>query len=113
MEITESIYKGVVEPLYKKLTQAYANRSDHGRSKRGESASSNTLPLTVESADKRKKRYVYQSNNKFKTCLVHGPIHSSDGCTVLGDFGANYSKGESIQYHGNLPIPRETNYRQL
>ena len=33
MEITESIYEGVVEPSYKKLTQTYSNRAGHIRQK--------------------------------------------------------------------------------
>ena len=35
MEFAESIYKGVVEPSYKKPTRAYANRAGHSRQKRG------------------------------------------------------------------------------
>ena len=44
MEISESIYEGVVEPSYKKPTQADANRAGHSRQKRGESATSWTCP---------------------------------------------------------------------
>ena len=35
MEISESIYKVVVEPSYKKPTRADANRASHNRHKRG------------------------------------------------------------------------------
>ena len=35
MEISESIYKGVVEPSYKKPTRADANRAGNSRHKRG------------------------------------------------------------------------------
>ena len=38
-EITESIYKGVVEPFYKKTTGAYYNCAGYNRKMRGESAS--------------------------------------------------------------------------
>ena len=34
-EIAESIYKGVVEPSYKKSTWADANRAGHSRNTRG------------------------------------------------------------------------------
>ena len=58
MEIAESIYKGVVEPSYKKTTWADANRSGHKINNRGGSTSSKTHPVTRESAEKRRKRYV-------------------------------------------------------
>ena len=35
MKVSESIYKGVVEPSYKKPTRADANRGGHSRQKRG------------------------------------------------------------------------------
>ena len=36
MEISESIYEGIVEPYYlKKTTRADANRTGHSRQKRG------------------------------------------------------------------------------
>ena len=54
MEIAEYIYEGVVEPSYKKPTRAYANRGGQSRNKRGESASTKTLPATSESAGKRR-----------------------------------------------------------
>ena len=44
MEITDSIYEGILETFYKKTTRADANRADHSRNKRGESASSWTCP---------------------------------------------------------------------
>ena len=53
MEITESIYEGVVEPSYKKLTQTYSNRAGHISQKRGEAASSWTIPKKGESSGKR------------------------------------------------------------
>ena len=39
MEISESIYEGVVTPSYKKTTQAEANHTGLSRNKRVESAS--------------------------------------------------------------------------
>ena len=58
MEISESIYEGIVEPSYKKPTRADANRSGHIRQKRGEPDSSWTRPDKGESAGKRRKRHV-------------------------------------------------------
>ena len=52
MEIAESICEGVVEPYYKKPTQADASRSGHISNKIGESVLSNTCPAMGESADK-------------------------------------------------------------
>ena len=40
MEISESIYEGVVEPSYKKLTREDANHFGHSKQNRGEAASS-------------------------------------------------------------------------
>ena len=55
MEITESIYKGGVEPSYKKYTCAYVNRTGHNMNKRGESALFKTHPTTGESSGKHRK----------------------------------------------------------
>ena len=55
MEITESIYEGVVEPSYKKHTRADANCDGHSKQNRGESASSQTQSAMDESAGKRRK----------------------------------------------------------
>ena len=42
---------------------------------------------------KRRNIYVYHPKDRSKpTCLIHGPIHSSDECKVLGDFGSRYDK---------------------
>ena len=58
MEITKSIYKGVVEPSYKKNTRADVNRAGNSRQKRGEVASSWTCPEKGERSGKRRTRYV-------------------------------------------------------
>ena len=42
MEMSESIYEGVVEPSYKTRNRVYSNRAVHSRKIRGETASSNT-----------------------------------------------------------------------
>ena len=58
MDITESIYEGVVEPPYKKPTREDANRSGHSRQNRGQDALSQTHSAMSESAGRRRKRYV-------------------------------------------------------
>ena len=78
MEISESIYEGVVEPSYKKLTRADSNRAGHCRKNRGEAASLCNRPKKGESTDKRRKRHVDTPTGKSKTCLIHGPGHSSE-----------------------------------
>ena len=83
-EIAESIYKGVVEPYYKKTTREYANCAGHSRKMRGEAASSNTYSEMNESASKCRKRYVEHPKDRSKpTCLIHVPEYSSDECIVL------------------------------
>ena len=73
MDISESIYKGVVEPSYKKTTWADTNHGIHSRKKRGESASSWNLPDMSESAGNLRKRHVDIPSGKLKTCLIHVP----------------------------------------
>ena len=66
MEISESIYEGVVEPSYKKLTRADANRAGHIRQKRGEPALPWNHQDNGESADKRRKWHVDSLREKLK-----------------------------------------------
>ena len=107
MEIAESIYEGLVEPSYKKITQADTNHACHIRNKRGESASSWTRPDKGESTGKRRKRHVDIPTGKSKTCLIHGPGHSSEECKVLGDFGTKYVNIRPIKDRGSNPVPRK------
>ena len=68
---------------------------------------SNTYSEMSESADNRRKIYVYYPKGKYKpTCLIHGPGHSSDECKVLGGLGSKYSKIRLTKDHGQEP---ETN----
>ena len=80
MKIAESIYKGVVEPSYKKPTRADANRAGRSRNKIGEDSSSNNHPVMGESAGKRRKRYVYRLKSESRTCIIQGPGHSYVEC---------------------------------
>ena len=73
MEISEYIYKGVLEPSYKTPTQAESNRAGNSRQKRGEAASQWNRPEKGDRAGKRRKRYIYDPIGKSKTCLIHGP----------------------------------------
>ena len=43
---------------------------------------------------------------KSKTCLIHGPRHSSDECKALGDFGSNYSKKRPTKDRRHDLVPR-------
>ena len=58
------------------------------------------------SVGKRRKRYVYRLSGELKTCLIHGPGHSSDEFKVLGNFGAKCAKGKPNKDRGNHPLPR-------
>ena len=78
MDISESIYEGVVEPYYKNPTQEDSNRDGHSRQNIGEAASSWTLPEKVDSVSKSRIQHVDIPTGKSKTCLVHGPGHSSE-----------------------------------
>ena len=106
MEIAESIYKGIVEPYYNKQTRSDSNRAGHGRHKIVEAASSWTRPEKGENAGKRRKRHVYSPTGKSKTCMIHGPGHSSEECKVLGDCGDKYSNSRPTKNRGSNHIPR-------
>ena len=108
MEITESIYEGLVEPPYKKHTWADANFSGHSRHKRGEAASSWNLPKKGESAGKRRKRHVDSPMGKSKICLIRGPGNSSEEFKVLGYFGTKYANSRPTKDRESNPIPRKT-----
>ena len=54
MEITETIYEGVVETSNKKTTIAYANHDGHVSQKRGEAESSKNYSVMGKHAGKRK-----------------------------------------------------------
>ena len=107
MEISESIYEGLVEPYYKKPTRVDANCAGISSHNRGEPASSWTLPKKGESAGKRRKMHVDIPSGKSKTCLIHGPGHSSEECKVLGDFGTKYNNSRHNKYRGRNPEPGE------
>ena len=66
IETIDSIYEGVVEPSYKRPTQADANHAGHSRHKRGEVASSWTFPEKSDSTGKRRKRHVDSLTGKLK-----------------------------------------------
>ena len=58
-----------------------------------------------ESTGNIRKRYVDHPSGESKTCLIHGPKHSSNGCKVLGYFGSKYVKGNPTNEIGNHTIP--------
>ena len=62
MEISESIYEGVVEPSYKTPNMEDSNHAGHRTKIRGEAASSNTYSDMSERA--RKRRNIYVDNPK-------------------------------------------------
>ena len=78
IEISEYIYKDVVEFSYKKPTGAGANRAGHSRQNRGEAALSRTRPEKGKISGKRRKRYVDSPTGKSKTYLIHGPRNYSE-----------------------------------
>ena len=60
----------------------------------------------IDRYGKRRKRYVDHPRGDFKTCIMHGPGHSSVECKVLGDFGSKYVKIRPTKDRGHDPIPR-------
>ena len=68
---------------------------------------SQTHPTMGESAGKSRKRYVDCLLGESKTFLIHGPVHSSDECKVLGDFGDKCAKVKPTKDHMNNPVLRK------
>ena len=91
-----------------KTTQVEANHNGIIRTKRGESASSNTLPAKDGSYGKRRKLYVDCSENALKTCMIHGDGHSSGECKFLGKFGTKYAAAQPVKVGVIDPIPSKT-----
>ena len=69
-------------------------------------------PTKGESAGKHRNRHVDIPTGKSKTCIIHGPGHSSEECKVLGDFGTNHAKSRPTKDCGNIPVPRKKINRQ-
>ena len=58
-----------------------------------------------ESTCKLRERYVDPTKDKYKqTCIIHGPIHSSDEYKVLGYFNSKYSRSRPTKDRGKDPI---------
>ena len=112
MEISESIYEGIVETSYKNPIRADANRAGHSRQNRGEAASPWDRPEKGERAGKSIKQHIYSSTEKSKTCLIHGPGYSSEERKVLGDFGTKYANIRPTKDRGSSPVPRKKINRQ-
>ena len=107
MEISESIYKIIVEPSYKTHIQTDANRAGHSRQNRGEVASPWTCPEKGESAGKHRKQHVESPTGKSKNCLIHDPGNYSEECKVLRDFGTTYANSRPAKDRGSSSVPRE------
>ena len=67
---------------------------------------SNIFPAKDVSSIKRRKQYVDRLKSASKTCMIHGPGHSSDECNFLGEFVTKYAAAHYAKYHGSNPIPR-------
>ena len=62
----------------------------------------------IESDGNHGKRYVDYPKSKYRTtCLIHGPMHSSDGCKVLGDFDFYYTKSMPRKDYGQDQVNRK------
>ena len=112
MEISESIYEGVVKKYYKKSTRTDARCAGHSINKKEEDTQLQKYYTMRGSVGKHRKRYVDCPAGESKICFIHGLGHSSDGCKVLGEFGTKYAKSESTKDHSNHLVPRNYFNRQ-
>ena len=94
MEISESIYEGVVYPSYKKPTQADDNRSSHRRNKRREAASSNTGETICIICSYYLVWYI--GLNKVLCCLVL-EHHKKLDCEFISIIGCLQSQIQSLE----------------
>ena len=89
IDIDEYIYKGVVEPYYKKILEQ--------------------MPIMVVTSGyieekSPRKRYVDHPKGRSKpSYLINGPEHSLDQCKVTGKFGSNYTKSRHTTDRGYDP----------
>ena len=107
MEIIKIIFGCVVTPSYLKNTQPKSNRTGAISKKRGESAFSNTHPMTDGGAGKWRKRYVDHSKRKSKTWLINGLGNYVDDFKCLWDFWAKYSAAQPTHDRWINPVPRK------
>ena len=107
MEISESIYEGVVENSCKKPTREDANCAGIIRKMIVEATLSNTYSGVSRFSGKRIKIYVDHTKDRSKiTCLIHVPVHLSCGFKVLGDFGSKYYKSIPTKNHRQGPTTK-------
>ena len=72
-----------------------------------------THPKKGERAGNRRKRHLDSPSGKSKTCLIHGPVYSSEECKVLGDFETKYANIRPNKDRGSNPVPRGEFNRQM
>ena len=65
-----------------------------------------------ETSSKRRKRYVEYPKGESKTCLIHGPGHSSDEFKFLVDFVSKYVKIRPTKYRVHNTVTRNKFNRQ-
>ena len=66
-----------------------------------------------ESAEKCRKKYVDHLKDISKlTFIIHGTVHSSNGCKVLGDFVTKYEKLKPNKDHRQEPATKKKVERQ-
>ena len=66
-----------------------------------------------EISGKQRKRYVDHPKDISKlTCIIHGPVHSSDECMVLGYFGSTYYKSRNTKDRMQDPANKKKIGRQ-
>ena len=68
--------------------------------------------MMSEITGKFRNKYVYYPKGESKTCLIHGPRHSSDECKGLEDFGYKYVKRIPTKELRHDHVPRNKLNRQ-
>ena len=87
MEIVKAIYKGGAPS--KNTQRAEANRDSSGRKEKGGASASPSKPDQVHSGKRKRSNTGHPSNEPTganKTCLIHGPGHSSEECKILQEY---------------------------
>ena len=92
MDIAEQVYEGGT-PSKITAHRADANRVSHSRKRKGGEAASPTNPEKGR-AGKLKKNYAGHPSDRMtsdKTCVLHGPRHSTEECKLLKEYSKKYA----------------------
>ena len=106
MEISESIYEGLVQPSYKKLPIKMPTVLVTSGKRKEKPHLHGLAPRRVRALAS-SEIHVDILTVKSKNCLIHVSGHFSEECKVMGDFGTKYDNIRPTKYRGISPVPNK------